>query len=102
MRHIRVGRGVDDLPVKSIKFGAKIQKQLGKRGWSRKSVEDTVNHPHRTVGTKDTRYLAGGGRKNDPATAYINKDGSYVVLNDNTNEIVQVSNRYDPHWISPF
>ncbi|WP_369335435.1 colicin E5-related ribonuclease, partial [Pseudomonas sp.] len=34
-------------------------------------------------------------RLNDPATGYIAKDGSYVVKNDRTGKIVQVSNRKD-------
>jgi filamentous hemagglutinin len=39
---------------------------------------------------------------NDPATAYINLDSSYVVQNDRTGEIVQISNKNDPDWQSPF
>lgn len=38
----------------------------------------------------------------DPATAYIDAAGNYVVRNDVTGDIVQVSDRFDPNWISPF
>ncbi len=36
----------------------------------------------------------------DPATAYYASDGSYVVRNDKTGEITQISNKNDPNWIA--
>ncbi len=33
------------------------------------------------------------------ATAYFNQDGSYVVVDNITHEVIQVSNRFDPKWI---
>ncbi|WP_408981024.1 colicin E5-related ribonuclease [Pseudomonas sp. B21-017] len=30
------------------------------------------------------------------------KDGSYVVRNDRTGAIVQVSNKKDPNWVAPW
>lgn len=82
----------------------KIADQMKKRGWDDKTVDDTINNPHRTAPTRDTRYKPDGSgqRNNDPATAYVRKDGSYVVRNDKTGEIVQVSNRNDPGWKNPF
>ncbi|MBC6421354.1 MAG: hypothetical protein GDA38_07185 [Hormoscilla sp. SP12CHS1] len=53
-------------------------------------VQATINNPYRTVATTDTRYLSEGNRNNDPATAYINQDNSYVVRNDNTGTVVQI------------
>jgi Colicin E5 ribonuclease domain len=72
------------------------------RGWTITSIEQTIQYPARTVATRDTRRLPGGGRMNDPATAYINLDSSYIVQNDRTGEIVQISNKNDPDWQSPF
>ncbi len=43
-----------------------------------------------------------GQKRNDPATVSIRTDGSYVVRNDRTEDIVQVSDRNDPDWQSPF
>jgi RHS repeat-associated protein len=83
-------------------FGKKIEKQIGKRGWTKESVQTTIENPSRTVQTADTRHLADGTRLNDPATAYINQDGSYVVRNNRSGDVVQVSNRNDPSWKSPF
>jgi filamentous hemagglutinin len=39
---------------------------------------------------------------NDPATGYSAKDGSYVIRNDRTGAIVQVSNKNDPKWVAPW
>jgi hypothetical protein len=84
------------------KFGTKIIKQLSKRGWTKSRVQQTIDRPVRQVKTVDKRYLPGGSRLNDPATAYFRKDGSYVVRNNRTGDIVQVSNRLDPNWKAPF
>lgn len=85
-----------------FKTSKKIDKQIEKRGWTRESIRDTIKNPDRTDNVQDTRYLLGGGQMNDPATAYVRSDGSYVIRNNVTNEIVQVSNRFDPNWITPF
>lgn len=39
-----------------------------------------------------------GTKNDDPATMYFDKDGNYVVRNDRTGDIVQVSNKNDPTW----
>jgi filamentous hemagglutinin len=39
---------------------------------------------------------------NDPATAYYGRRGGYVVRNNRTGDIVQVSNRTDPGWGAPW
>jgi hypothetical protein len=80
----------------------KIEGQLPKRGWSRASIDDAISNPVRTVSTRDTRHMPGGGRNNDPATAYYSRDGGYVVRNDRTGDVVQVSNRMDPNWRAPW
>lgn len=85
-----------------IQIEPKIEKQLGKRGWTKESVKVTIQKPSRTVDTRDTRHLPDGTTLDDPAIAYINPDGSYVIRNSMTMQIVQVSDRYNPNWKSPF
>ena len=86
-----------------IQVGTKIEGQMAKRGWTQESVEELISNPSRTVVTRDTRYLPNGAGRNDaPATAYINRSGGYVVRNDETGDIVQVSNLNDPNWKSPW
>lgn len=58
-----------------------------------------LTSPTRTQATRDVRNIGNGLRQNDPATAYFDANGHYVVRNDVTRAIVQVSNRNDPNWI---
>ncbi|KPX73207.1 Filamentous hemagglutinin, intein-containing [Pseudomonas amygdali pv. photiniae] len=87
----------------SITIEPKIADQMGKRGWTESSIQSVIDKPVKTVVTKDTRFdTVSGSRLNDPATGYIAKDGSYVVRNDRTGAIVQVSNKKDPEWVAPW
>jgi RHS repeat-associated protein len=69
----------------------KIRKQMAKRGWTEQSIKDTVDSPYTTCGAYDKAT-------GHSATAYYNKDGSYVVRNDVTGDVVQISKRGDPNW----
>ena len=81
----------------------KIAQQMGKRGWTTDSLESVIANPTKTVVTKDTRFdPVSGTRLNDPATDYVAKDGSYVVRNDRTGAIVQVSDKNDKNWVAPW
>lgn len=84
------------------KFEDKIEKKMGNRGWDKDDVNNTIENPDRTVQTKDTRWNADGTRRDDPATAYIDEDGHYVVRNDIDGTIVQISNKNKDGWKSPF
>jgi len=87
----------------SITIEPKIADQMGKRGWTESSIQSAIDNPVKTVVTKDTRFdTVSGSRLNDPATGYIIEDGSYVVRNDRTGAIVQVSNKNDPEWVAPW
>lgn len=79
-----------------------IISNLEKRGWSKSQINETIHHPYQTIEVRDTRYATGSkSRLNEPATAYLNKDGSYVVRNDRTGDIVQISNKMDSRWRYP-
>jgi filamentous hemagglutinin len=76
---------------------------MSKRGWDKETVNNTIKKPYRTTKAKDTRWNKDGKtRRDDPATAYIRKDGHYVVRNDVDGTIVQISNKNKTDWISPF
>jgi hypothetical protein len=81
---------------------AKIARQMLKRGWTRRDIEQTLAHPYRIVETTDMRWRADGSRRHDPAKAYIREDGHYVVRNEVDGTIVQISNRHRLNWKSPF
>jgi hypothetical protein len=80
------------LAARESVLDAKIQAQLEKRGWSVEDVQTTVNKPH-------TTSLATNKATGADATAYFNEDGSYVVRDNATGQIIQVSNRNDPAWV---
>lgn len=97
-----VGSGAGAKGISSV-IEPKIAQQMGKRGWTKDSLDSVIASPSKTVVTKDTRFdPVSGTRLNDPATAYIAKDGSYVVRNDRTGAIVQVSDRNDKSWVAPW
>lgn len=94
--------GVDAADEVVSSIGPKIANQMESRGWTDQLVDDTIANPTTTVATRDVRHTADGTRMNDPATAYLRDDGSYVVRNDVTGDIVQVSNRNDSGWRAPW
>ena len=82
-----------------IKFGSdtksaqKLSNQMNKRGWTEEMVEDTVRNPYTT--RVSTNKATGNS-----ATVYYNKSGSYVVIDDVTKEVVQISDNINPStWI---
>ncbi len=79
-------------------FGAKIEGQIAKRGWTKRLVQSAIDDPVRTVATRNTRYLPGGRRLDDPATAYYSRRGGYFVRDDRTGDIAQISDRMNPAW----
>lgn len=78
----------------------KIGDQLGERGWTPQDVQSTVNEG--PIGTTfDKRSAAktpDGVPRNDPASVYGTKSG-YIVVNDRTGEVFQVSDKTDPAWV---
>ena len=82
-----------------VKFGSdvkpepKLANQMKSRGWTEQSVRDTVDSPYTT--RTSTNKATG-----NPCTVYYTKDGSYVIVDDVTKEVVQVSNNINPSaWI---
>jgi RHS repeat-associated protein len=79
--------------TKLLRFGGvtfkvtdKIAKQLAKRGWSDDLINSVLKSPHasRQAMNKATK---------SPATAYFARDGSYVVVDDVTKEVIQISDK---------
>lgn len=70
----------------------KILKQIPKRGWTVPAVHKLINKPF-------TTRAAVNRASGNAATAYFNKKGAYVVKDNLTNEVIQVSNKLDPNWI---
>jgi RHS repeat-associated protein len=84
---------VDDEGSTILSYSTKIRGQMGLRGWTEESVEETVNSPVETYSVWD--YTTGDKQ---PATAYAAPGGGYVVVNDETGQVVQVSDANNPNW----
>lgn len=76
-----------NVPTSGRKFN-----QLTSRGWDQSSIDNVVNGP---VHTSTATNRATG----NPATAYFDSSGNYVVRDNVTGDLVQMSNRNDPNWI---
>jgi uncharacterized protein RhaS with RHS repeats len=84
-----------------VKIDDKIKDQLGPRGWTEGEVND-ITKTEPTGSSTDKRSpskTADGQGRNDPASVYGSKNGGHVVVNDNTKEVVHVSDKNDPNWI---
>jgi hypothetical protein len=92
------GKVVSKVVANELVFGSgtksatKLLNQMNARGWTEETVKKTVSNPFTT---RSSTNLS----NNNPATAYFNKDGSYVVVDDITKEVMQISNKLDPKWI---
>ncbi|MGE0267467.1 MAG: colicin E5-related ribonuclease [Candidatus Omnitrophota bacterium] len=76
----------------SSQFSKKITKQISERGWTKESIHSTILNPTQ----RKTAINKATGNK---ATAFFSKDGSYVVKDDVTGDIIQISDKTDPFWV---
>jgi hypothetical protein len=74
----------------------KIADQLGERGWTPESIREVTSGEPAGEAVDNT----GGktGQLGEPASVYGSKEGGYVVVNDQTGEVVQVSDKNDAGW----
>ncbi len=70
----------------------KIESQMSKRGWNVELIDSTIQNPY-TI--RDAINKATG----NPATAYYTVTGDYVVVDNLTGDIVQISKYGDTGWI---
>lgn len=80
-----------------LTFNEHVDSNMVNRKWTKKEVRATVDNPVKieTKNVWDKRAIDNGGgkRNNDPATRYFAQDGHYVVINNKTKDVVQVSDR---------
>jgi protein-disulfide isomerase len=85
-------KGVLKYFTKSPKITVKIARQLQKRGWTQEQIDSLVNNPYTT---RPATNKASG----NPATAYFGPDGRYVVVDDLTDDVIQISEVGNPGWV---
>lgn len=74
-----------------VKYNVKNDNYVKKRGWSYDQIDDAINR-----GVKGTSTNMATG---NPCSVYLSENGSYVIVDDVTNELVQLSKFGDPTWI---
>lgn len=91
---IRVSRNNADNVIKSTdnairnttaKITDKIKDQMIERGWNPEKIQDVLSNPFTTRESVNKAT-------NNPATAYYMQNGHYVVVDDVTEDIIQISN----------
>ena len=70
----------------------KIEAQMASRGWTTITINEVVADPAAT--SPAFSRLTGNA-----ATAYFNTYGGYVVVDNVTGDVVQISNLNDPNWM---
>ncbi|MGI8690094.1 MAG: colicin E5-related ribonuclease [Thermomicrobiales bacterium] len=83
--------GPNSSPRNIVTVTPKIAEQMADRGWTGDDINNVANNPV-------DQHPAINKTSNDPATAYYGSDGHYIVVNDNTGEVIQISNRNKPDW----
>ncbi|EOE8049383.1 colicin E5-related ribonuclease [Acinetobacter baumannii] len=78
----------------------KIENQMSTRGWSNKDIADVMKKGPvgYTIDKRRASKTPDNLPRNDTATVYGSKNG-YVVVNDRTKEVVQISDKTDKNWI---
>lgn len=76
------------------KSATKLNNQMTKRGWTESTVRDTVSNSY-------TKRVSVNKATGNSATVYYNKAGGYVIIDDVTNAIVQVSDNINPSTWAP-
>jgi len=74
-----------------FKISTKISGQMAKRGWTNALIKNTIL---KNIGRKAINKATGKA-----VTAYFTSTGAYVVIDNLTKEIIQISDRFDKNWI---
>jgi len=72
--------------------------QVTRRGWSLEQIIEVQKNPTYTRSTANNPNVYNRANGN-PVTYYYRSDGHYVVIDDITHQVVQVSNTHNPGWI---
>ncbi|NDK08446.1 S8 family serine peptidase [Candidatus Gracilibacteria bacterium] len=84
---------VDNLIIGKLKYSSKILGQMEERKWTKNDIENVVKKPY-----KKGKSIDNFDGRNDPATAYFISDNQYIVVNNRTGDIVQISDKNYLDW----
>ena len=81
-------------PAGIVHIDDKIAAQLAARRWTMEQINEATNSPPIGISTDST------GGNPEPATVYGSRGGGYVVVNDRTGRVIQISDKNDLGWIA--
>lgn len=78
----------------------KIGQQLSARGWTLKDVQTIINEGvvGESLDKRSANKTPDRQPRDDSASVYGSRNG-YIIVNNRTGEVVQVSDRNDPDWV---
>jgi len=86
--------GKDVIFGSDTKSSTKLNNQMEERGWTQDAVMNTVDNPY-------TTRVSINKATGKSATVYYTKQGSYVVVDDTSKVIIQVSDNINPSTWAP-
>jgi hypothetical protein len=90
----KIAGKVDDLIIWKLKYNDKILWQMEVRLWSKTDIRNVITKPYKKWKSVDNYNW-----KNDPATVYFISNNQYIVINNITWDVVQVSDKKDIWWV---
>lgn len=81
----------NDIQFSDKLSNAQWQKQINSRGWSNDSIANTINEPY-------TTRVATNRATGNSATTFYNQNGSYIIRDNVTGKVIQVSDVANPNW----
>ena len=78
----------------STKSTQKLMNQMNSRGWTEDLIRNTVDNPY-TIRTSVNKATG------NAATVFYTQQGSYVIVDDVTKAIVQISDNINPSTWAP-
>jgi RHS repeat-associated protein len=70
----------------------KIINQMAGRGWTTDSIKNVIN-------TATKIYQSTNMANENPSTCYYISNNCYVIVDNITKTVIQISNRLDPNWV---
>jgi hypothetical protein len=81
-------------PAGIVRIDDKIAAQLAARGWTVEQINEATDSA--PIGTS----MDSTGGNPEPATVYGSRTGGYLVVNDRTGRVIQISDKNDLGWIA--
>jgi RHS repeat-associated protein len=87
-------RALKEIRSGNIRIEGHVTERMAERGWSSRSIKETVAKSKYTINSQDTRKFTGGKPSLDPVKVFYSNDKKgYVAVNLKTKEVIALSDR---------